>query len=512
MSARKRNAFRGFTADIGGTFFIQLLSMAAIPFYLKYIAVSDYGYWLVIISIIGWIGLADFGIGFAVTRFFIKGFSSQEDIKESSEINEIANTSLLLFTGIAVFFLSVGLLLLPFFPKWFHVEHTTPGNFLIAFIIVLINTTISIPFSVFSAILEAKQKIALNRNIQTLNLSIQLLSSVLLVFYYKNIVALSVGLLPGTIISSVLLYYYANKELTISFSKKYINKAVSKQLFSFGGYFQAGRTANIIATNTDSLFIVSYLGVEKVPVYNFTSKLPMLFCNTIASKIAGALFSGLSQVFDQGDHQLFKKTFRKLFNIIVRIAFFSSIMNFFLNEKFVDLWVGSNNFGGWKLNLIFVYWVFFETIIRGTGTIIQLSRSIKTWALFSVFEAVSNIGLSFYFLYIGWGIAGLALATAVARTFTIGIYWLWFFQDKSLINPGEVLFSFINNALTSLPLILILFLISRFIKFNHIAVDLVICSIIGFAVNLLSYDWKILLSALKKRSVKTLYSAYLEKY
>ena len=103
--SRRKKALSGLFADMGGMLIIQLLSLALVPFYLKYISLSDYGYWLVISSIIGWIGLADFGIGFAVTRFFIKAVSG---VKENSSVSQVANTSLFLFLLVSLFFFSDG--------------------------------------------------------------------------------------------------------------------------------------------------------------------------------------------------------------------------------------------------------------------------------------------------------------------------------------------------------------------------------------------------------------------
>lgn len=508
--SRKKNAFRGFFADLGGMLIVQLLSLALIPFYLRFISLTDYGYWLVISSIIGWIGLADFGIGFAVTRFFIKALNTPG--KDETHVNQVANTSLFLFSVISVLFLVAGIALSAFFQQWFHIGDKVFRVFFIAFLVSLINSTITIPFAIFSGILEAKQKIALNRNIQTISLLVQFLSSIGFMLYFKSIVGLAISLLAGTVVSSCILFIYAQKETALRFSRNHISKKLLKELFTFGGYFQVGRTANIIATSTDNLFIASYLDAARVPVYNFTSKLPVLFCNTIASKIPLSMFSGLSQLFDQGNEILFKRSFQKLFAFIVRLAFFAGIMILFVNEKFVDLWVGKNNFGGFYLNLIFVYWVFFETIMRGTGIVIQIYGNLRMWAVSSVIESVINIGLSFYFLHIGWNIAGLALATAIARTFTLGVYWVWFLNDKKLVNYNELLYSFLGNAIKNIPLFLILYLFSRFMNFGNLVADLVVYSIAGILINLSCYDWKIVFAAFQKRSVRFLYTAYLEKY
>ncbi len=494
---------------MGGMLIIQLLSLALIPFYLKYLSLSDYGYWLVISSIIGWIGLADFGIGFAVTRFFIKAVSG---VKENSTVNQVANTSLFLFLIVSIFFLVIGVSVAPFFKQWFHIDDIVFKTFSIAFLITLVNSTIMIPFAMFSGILEAKQKIALNRNIQTLSLITQFISSIAFVLIYKSIIGLALSLLAGTLVSCVLLVFFASREMSFKISLAQINKKLLKEIFTFGGYFQVGRTANTIATSTDNLFIASYLDAGKIPVYSFTSRLPVLFCNSIASKVPTSLFSGLSQVFDQGENVLFKTSFKKLFSIMLRLAYFASIMIFFVNEKFVGLWVGKSNYGGNTLNIIFVYWVFFETMIRGTGIVIHIFGDLRMWAISSVVESIINIGLSFYFLYSGLGIIGLALATAIARTLTLGIYWAWFLDNKQLLIFKEMMIAFLKNLLVNIPLLIILYCLSRIIHFENEVFTIAMYIVAGTLINIVCYDWKILKTAFQQRSVSSIYHSYMKKY
>ena len=507
--SRRKKALSGLFADMGGMLIIQLLSLALVPFYLKYISLSDYGYWLVISSIIGWIGLADFGIGFAVTRFFIKAVSG---VKENSSVSQVANTSLFLFLLVSLFFLVMGILLMPLFQQWFHISNAVFKTFSITFLIVLINSTIMIPFAMFSGILEAKQKIALNRNIQTLSLVVQFITSVIFVLAYKSIIGLALSLLAGTLMSSILLVYFAKRELSFHISITQINKKLMKEIFAFGGYFQLGRTANIIATSTDNLFIASYLDAGKIPIYNFTSRLPVLFCNAIASKVPTSLFSGLSQIYDQGDDALFKTSYKKLFSIMLRLAFFSSIMIFFVNEKFVGLWVGKGNFGGHALNSIFVYWVFFETIIRGTGVVIHIYGNLRMWAISSVLESLLNFWLSFYFLYTGWGILGLALATAIARTITLGVYWAWFIHSKNLIRFRQLMFDLFLNFIKNIPLLATLYFLSIILKTQRPVIELIIYGAFGFLINIICYDWKIYYQAYKKRSFSLIGILYKGKY
>ncbi len=508
--SRKRKAFLGFYADVAGMIIVQLLSLLAIRFYLNVITLSDYGYWVVITSVIGWLGLADFGIGFSISRFLIKAMNSGKGETDGNEINSIAATSMLMFIVISFVFLLIGLLLIPFVTHWFHIDQLSSSVFSSTFVIVLISTAIGIPFALYSSILESRQKILLNRNIQTISAIAQVLSSMFFVVLLKSVVGLAFGLLFGTLLGAVLYYYHAAKEVRVSISRTNVKRNMMKQLFSFGGYFQLARTANMVATTTDSLFILSYLDASKVTVYNFTSKLPVLFCNTIASKIPLALFSGLSQVFDSGNMLLFKKSYVNLLTVIIRLAFFSTAVIFFVNDKFVGL-LAKDGYGGMALNSIFAYWVFFETIIRGTGIIFSIYRELKVWAFAGIIEAILNIGMSFYFLHIGWGMPGLALATAIARTFTIGVYWAWFVNKKNLVNYQELVKSLVQNALRSMPMIFALYLLSVCCSFTPIF-SIVIYSLVGLGINILFYDWHILYESYQKRSFSLILAGYKNKY
>ncbi len=80
----------------------------------------------------------------------------------------------------------------------------------------------------------------------------------------------AVGLLINVIInliSNTLILIHKKVSFWIpifDYRKEHIS-----ELFSFGGYFQIGKLANIVTLNTDNILIASFLGATFVSSYAF---------------------------------------------------------------------------------------------------------------------------------------------------------------------------------------------------------------------------------------------------
>lgn len=488
--SRSKKAINGLSAEIIGQIVTQLITFVAIPVYLIYLNNISYGYWLTIGSIIMWISLSDFGIGMALSRLLIKIQNTKDPITIAKERNKLVITALIIFFLCAGLFFLVGLILYPFCIKWFNIQAANLTAYRNTYFICLSAGALSLPSSVFSGILESNQKLALNRNLNTMGTISNVLISMVLVVIFKNIEALAYALLLSVIIKTLITYNYANKTVKINFTTNHFEKSYAKQLLSSGGYFQISRIANTVATNSDNLFISSYLTAGIVPMYSFTTKMAQVFGITLASKIPNVLFAGMSEIIDLNQTDKLKEIFKLLIKILLRLAILTAAFAYFFNEDFVTLWVGKANYAGYWVNLVVCYWIVYEFVVRGTASLAFAFGDFKGYAYASVLEFTANIILSIILIQ-KYGLFGVALATAISRTLTTGIYLFWYFKNKGLITI-TLLKLILKIIMLSLPTILSFILLKNLnIEIGWLA--LVIIGATGAFVNFLSFDVWVLL-------------------
>ncbi|WP_256011176.1 oligosaccharide flippase family protein [Desertivirga xinjiangensis] len=483
--SRSKNAIGGLFADIGGLIITQILTFLAVPIYLSHLSNISYGYWLTIGSIVMWISLSDFGIGMALSRLLIKVQSDSSRTDFNEEVSKLVATSLVIFASSAFLFLLLGVLLYPFCLIWFDISDLDTSTFQLTFYVTLIAGALSLPTSVFSGILESSQKLALNRNLTSIGSIVNIIISIWLVVYFKNIIGLAYALLVSVIVRALISGFFSLQLVKLSRKHFRYEKNYATSLLTFGGYFQIARIANTVATNSDNIFISSFLSSSFVPIYSFTSKMAQVFSITLASKIPNVLFAGISQIIDLNEDERLQRLFQLLLKLLIRLAIITACYNFFFNEIFVMLWVGKGNYAGDGVNYVMCYWIIYEFIVRGTTALVYAFGELKGYASISVFEIIGNIVLSII-LVKTIGLIGVAIATAISRTFTTGVYLLVFFRRKRLVNWDSCKL-LADVSFRSLPSCIVFFCYK--ISVDNLGwLDLIFVGLLSVVINFISFD------------------------
>lgn len=460
--SRTNNAINGFIADLGGQLLLQLLNFIVTPFLLLYTTSLSYGYWLTIGSVMLWIAISDLGIGMALTRSLIRIHNKFIGEQGKIESEKLVSTAFWIFIICAFLYLCIALTIMPLFEIWFKIAETDLPTFKYTYILSAIAGAISMPLAIFSGILESSQKLTLNRNIATISGVINVILSITLVIIFRNIVGLALALLFTVLLRALIGFHYANKEIYMNFFSFNFSKQYAKILLSYGGFFQLGRLANTVALNTDNILISTYLGSSMVPGYNFSAKFSQLVGVTLSSKIPVSVFSGMSELLDKQNFIKLNVVFRRIFFLSLRIAAFFAPFAYYFNQNFVTLWIGEVNYLGDRLNLIFVYWIVFETIFRSTTAIIMVYGDMKLWSLISVLEAIMNVLLSLL-LVKPFGLLGIAFGTALSRTITTGPYMLYYFFNKGFFDKSYII-SIVGLLIKSIPSVIFMAFINFYFK------------------------------------------------
>lgn len=486
---RSHRVINGFAVDLIGQFITQFLTFVSIPYIIANTSQSNYGFWLTIGSIMTWISITDLGIGTAMSRQLIKIQTQFSGPQLVHYRNELLSTSFFFFLLAAMVFFMSAVLVYPNTLEWFHIsidDHIIYRN---TYFLASLGGAISLPLSLFGGILEANQQIVLHRNISSISSGINILFSVIGICLFKDVQYLSIALLLTVIIKAVISYFFIRKNYQFSIQIALFSKHNFMQLFKYGGNFQLAKLANTVASNTDNVFIGSYLGLGLVPIYSFTSKLFQTFAVVLVSKIPSVLFPGLSEIFDQDGHGKIQFVFNCLIKLLFRIGLFASVFTLLFNHYFVRLWVGEYNYGGDYLNWVFVYLIFYETIFRGTAALILVYGDMANWALASLFEAIFNVILSILLIN-DFGLIGIALATAISRTLSTGVYLFYYFIQKKLLNKS-LINVFFEVLLKSTPTFLYMVIVQRFIS-NYDWMLMVFIGVTSVLINILTFDIRII--------------------
>jgi O-antigen/teichoic acid export membrane protein len=221
-----------------------------------------------------------------------------------------------------------------------------------------------------------------------------------------------IGFLIGQILVNLAnsVYYFIIKKYPIKFS---FNYKIWKDSVRVGFPISVEVMIDMIFTTIDRLIIVAFLGFTQVGYYSLTS-LMVVPITLFVTSINSVLFvETLNSSSKENNQRIIKRNFVLPSNTLTYVLpYLIAVMNLFLPviimlllPKYADGIIPAQ---------IFVWGMYFYTM---TGFFSNTLVSIDKQKVIPVILAISstiNLTLCFIFIYSGFGIIGVSIATAVA--------------------------------------------------------------------------------------------------
>lgn len=102
MIAKGRSLIKGSTLGMIEFLASMIVTIAMTPFIIRSLGDSMYGLWILVGSFLGYYGLMDFGLNYAVQRFLSRAIGAKDNV----DADKIINTSLALFTFLGMVILT----------------------------------------------------------------------------------------------------------------------------------------------------------------------------------------------------------------------------------------------------------------------------------------------------------------------------------------------------------------------------------------------------------------------
>ncbi len=396
---------------LGVTFFSRKI-------FLEYLGADFMGLTGTLGNILGYLNLAELGIGTAVSVNLYKPLL-QKDHKTISDI-----TSLLgyLYKKIGLLILAAAVVVSLFFPLIFKGAGFGMGVIYFAFFTLLSSSLLGYFLTYKATVVYSDQKgyliLTYIRSAQIMVLVIQ----TLLLYKTQNIyLYLSINLIFG-VISALIINWRVEKlypwlKSSMKEGKRLVTEyksiiASTKQLF-------VHRIAGFILNNTDQLFIFIFESLKMVAYYgNYVMVVTRI--GEVFTLFLDSFGAGVGNLVAQGDKNRILKVFWEMMAMRYFTAGFLVFSIYHLINPFISLWLG----GEYILsNTILVLILVNMFIMRARGTIdtfIEANKLFKdVWA--PMVEGALNIVVTIVFGYF-YGLIGILLGKIVSLSVII-VFW-----------------------------------------------------------------------------------------
>lgn len=388
-----------------------LVSIVFTPIMLRLLGQSEYGLYNLVVSVVAYLGVLNFGFGSAYIRYY-----SRYEVKEDKEkIATLNGMFLIIFSVIGLVAVIAGSILAMNTETIFGSELTaaelTRAKILI--LILVANLAISFPNMIFTSYITANEKFVFQKLVQL----VKIIANPFVVLPLLLLGYGSVGMVVTTTVLSIAIEIvnavYCVRTLKMKFSFKSFDFRLMREMTVFSSFIFINLIIDQINWNVDKFILGRFHGTVAVAVYGLAAQLNGYYLS---------ISTAISSVFVPRVHKIVATSnddaeLTRLFTKIGRIQFvmLSLILSgmIFFGRPFISKWAGADYERSFAIALLLIVPVTIP-LIQNIGIEIQRAKNMhqfRTWVYF--FIAVANLLISIP-LAKTYGGLGAAAGTAIS--------------------------------------------------------------------------------------------------
>lgn len=396
------------------------------PIMLRLLGQAEYGLYGIAHSIMGYIGLLNFGIGGAIVRYLAK--YRAEGIPEQEE--RVAGLFIKIYSVICGLILIAGFLFaanIEIYSRSLTLAETETLRILVIF--MTINTAVFLPFSVFSSVVIAHERYIFSKLVGMLSgIAAPLLNLALLYCGFG-----SVGLVASSTVLNFITYgiytWYSLKKLKIRPSFRKAAPGLLREIIHFSAFVFLASMVDVLYWSTDKLIIGWAIGSVATAVYNIGATFNG-YVTSLSTAISGLLVPRLTEMVVKGAP---REQFTEIFIKVGRLQFIiiSFIVSAFIafGRQFIVLWAGPEYKEAYFVALFTMIPVTVP-LIQNTGlNILYALNKHKFRSIVYACVALLNVGLTFWWVE-DFGIVGAAMATCLAYVVGNILIINWYYHKR----------------------------------------------------------------------------------
>lgn len=406
------------------------------PFILNKVGKTEYGLYSLVLSIVNYLNLLEFGLNSAYIRYYLK-FKIE---KNNNKIKRLNGTFFLIFLGIgtiAVLFcilisLKVDLIL----KQDLSIEYVFKMKkmlYVISFMVLFSFVNI-----IFNCYLTANEKFIFQRGIQLLKIVLDPIIIILFLIIGYDILGIIYTKTFLTILVTIINIQYCIRKIKMEFTFKFLELNYLKEMFTFSSFIFLQMIMDQLLWNIDKIILSKVSGIEEVAVYSLAAQINTYYI-MIATVISGVFIPQINKlVFSQEYNECEKNNLLTiLMGKVGRIQFLilcPVILNLILfGKQFISLWVGASYTNCYYISLLLTIPITIP-LVQCIGEGIERAKNMqKFMCIVGALLAVLNllISISLAKLY-----GGIGSAVGTALTLIIGFVFIknWYYEKKIGLN------------------------------------------------------------------------------
>lgn len=400
MAKDKLRLFFNIVGSYSQIFVSAAVNLSYVPIAIGYMGVDSYGIWIILITMIGYFSIANFGIPTAVTNLMCMAQTcdNKKEIFLKGTLILFTISALIIVLLIALYFLNVPLI---------SVASTSKLPALCLILLFLCG----LPFQVSSSVFISEHKIYLSKAYEIL-VTISTLAALLIV-KYSGLDMLFLALFTGGLGLLIRLSSFLHAFLIIKGNNFSNNRIRFSEIYRPGLALFGSSIGSLIIWNTDNLIVAKMLGLADVTVYSTAFRLFTLAFSSFAIMHAISV-PYYGKAFASKNFKELRKYFLLCLSIIPFGASLVWIIGWIFANEILGIWLGSYSlYANRTLYFILGAYGFAFSFVGVMFNILSSLNIVRSLFYISIGEAVVNL-ISSLILTSKYGIVGPAMGTLIA--------------------------------------------------------------------------------------------------
>ena len=386
------------------------ISFVMSPILIHSLGNRRYGFWEVIITLVGYLGALELGVGSALVRF-IADAKSRED---RDALERIVNTGLFGLATLGTFGLLIVLLGVSFPGHPFGIDAKGDATLIPVLCIFGINLAFYLPRVALSAYLLGLQAHRIMNGIVlmvTLGVTFAMYH-ILTTGLQSPLFWMALAVLSGTIAQVMLMSLWivvVDREIRITASS--FSMKTMKELIGFGIKNAAIGSSLALVDRVVSIVIAYTAGVAQIVYFVMPNRL-VDYTRTLVSQAGSPLTPYFADLAGRGEFDAVRTAWVQTSRLLQVATLGVPVALAILGEPFIRVWIGGEYAvrGRWILYILCAG-LFVQGIVANRERLLVSLGKHGRLALLTSILALAAFGVSIVFGYL-WGIKGVAAAVA----------------------------------------------------------------------------------------------------
>jgi O-antigen/teichoic acid export membrane protein len=403
-----------FAFNVGISFFLS-------PFVVHRLGNTAYGIWVLLGSLVGYMGLLDLGVQGAVMRYVARHHARRED----DEAGLIASSGLLIFTATGLLALTASAVIAALLDRLFHVPADAVPVARAVVLIGGLNIALSLISGVFGGTVAAMQRFDLKSLTDIVVGAVRTLAIVVTLYAGGGLLGLSLVHLGCTLLQGSIQYVISRRLYPqLRLRLRGVDRTRIMAILTFSVYSSLLQVSSLLTFSAASVIIGAFLPVATITFFAIASSLTD-YTRSILSALSQTITPRASALEGVGAAAELESTVLRTAALATFLVLPITITFIVRGHTFLRLWMGLSYADlSEPVLVVLSIALSFAAARQVLGSAVIGMNRHRQLVPFYLAEGLITIGLSLYWIH-SLGLQGVALGTAIPNLVTTWLVFPW---------------------------------------------------------------------------------------